>query len=280
MIVAIIDRAMTQFGGVIILITGFALLFLASEILRVRGGFAPESTRKLVHVLSGVSILALPYLPISKLTFVVLGISFTVGLFATHQFGLLPSIHAVPRKSVGAIVFPLAMVFLLLLPEPRGVVFTLSVLLLAIPDAVSGIIGVRYGKRLYYIADYRRSAEGSIAFFVTALPLSWGLLHLQGGYALLPALAGALILSVVVTVVEAISVWGWDNLTIPVASAGILTMMQNQNFPQSHDSHAIIVVGMILAILALYRILVMSVARAMGTFIIGYGAYALFVIYS
>ena len=87
-------------------------------------------------------------------------------------------------------------------------------------------------------------------------------------------------MSVVVTVVEAISVWGWDNLTIPVASAGILTMMQNQNSLLSHDSHAIIVAGMILAILALYRILVMSVARAMGTFIIGYGAYALFVIYS
>ena len=271
---------MTQFGGVIILITGFALLFLASEILRVRGGFAPESTRKLVHVLSGVSILALPYLPISKLTFVVLGISFTVGLFATHQFGLLPSIHAVPRKSVGAIVFPLAMVFLLLLPEPRGVVFTLSVLLLAIPDAVSGIIGVRYGKRLYYIADYRRSAEGSIAFFATALPLSWGLLYLQGGYSLMTALYGALILAVVITVIEAISVWGWDNLTIPVVGAGILTVMQMQNFPESYHVHTITVAVMILASLGMYRIGAISIGRVMSTFIVGYGAYTILIIFT
>ena len=94
------------------------------------------------------------------------------------------------------------------------------------------------------------------------------------------ALYGALILAVVITVIEAISVWGWDNLTIPVISAGILTVMQMQNFPESYHVHAITVAGIILASLGIYRIWAISIGRVMGIFIIGYGAYTILIIFT
>jgi phytol kinase len=94
-------------------------------------------------------------------------------------------------------------------------------LVLGLADGVAEPVGVRWGRNKYRVpavtggAPAHRSVEGSAAVFVTTFAVvfwTWA-----------PATAGlALVVAAVVTVVEAFSPHGLDNLSIPVAVGGIL----------------------------------------------------------
>jgi phytol kinase len=100
-------------------------------------------------------------------------------------------------------------------------------------DSMASIIGQRYGHYQFSIGKRTRSLEGSIAmlfwsWLTTSLALfampyllgrpliDWMLALIYGG-----------IVAIVATVVEALSPWGLDNLTIPTASVLILHLLRN-----------------------------------------------------
>lgn len=88
---------------------------------------------------------------------------------------------------------------------PREVAVT-AMLFLSLGDTAAEMGGKYFGKNKIF----RRSVEGSIAFFLVALPLAWAILG-DWRVAGLSALAG--------TLVELFSFEVDDNLTVPIGSA-------------------------------------------------------------
>jgi phytol kinase len=92
-------------------------------------------------------------------------------------------------------------------------------------DGLAPVIGAAYGRHVYYIHTSTRTLEGSIGFFVAGLIATWLALWLMPGEpAVTPAAAvlPALVVMAVTTIVEAVSIWGLDNLTITAAAILIL----------------------------------------------------------
>lgn len=98
---------------------------------------------------------------------------------------------------------------------------------------MAGIVGERYGHYRYTVGKHTRSLEGSVAmlfwsWITTSLALfampyllgkpliNWTLALIYGG-----------VVALVCTLVEALSPWGLDNLTIPAAAALMLHMLRN-----------------------------------------------------
>jgi phytol kinase len=94
-------------------------------------------------------------------------------------------------------------------------------------DAIAEPVGVRFGKHKYKVPSLKkvqvaeRSLEGSLSVFAVSLVLS--LLFFVYLYQLPSAkvLIASLVLSVVLTLVEAVSFHGADNFTIQVAASGM-----------------------------------------------------------
>jgi phytol kinase len=89
------------------------------------------------------------------------------------------------------------------------------------------VVGKAYGRRHYSIHTSTRSVEGSLGFFVACLLFTWLALWGMGGspaIAPLAALLPALAVTVVATLVEAVSIWGLDNLTITAVAILILQL--------------------------------------------------------
>ena len=84
----------------------YLLLFGGTEALKRRAGISPVITRKVLHVASAMVACILPFwLPPAEI--VGMAALFAGLLALSKTFKILSSIHDVPRKTWGEVVFPL-----------------------------------------------------------------------------------------------------------------------------------------------------------------------------
>ncbi|HHH41320.1 MAG TPA: phosphatidate cytidylyltransferase [Chloroflexi bacterium] len=195
----------------------------AAEGLRRWRGYPTEFTRKFIHIAVGMwaygTVLLFrsrAFAVIPPLTFVVLNaISYWRGTFKAMETG--------EKENLGTIYFPLAFAALvwLLWDEPHLLVASLMPMTWG--DALAAVVGRRVGRHRYTVFGSTRSLEGSAVMFLagwaaTAVPL----LLLAPGASPIAALLTAAITAGGAALVEAVSPWGLDNLTVPAVSAAVL----------------------------------------------------------
>jgi phytol kinase len=131
--------------------------------------------------------------------------------------GLLTSL-CVPRPSLGAELFPVAVLVAFALAGDRLWLYAAALLVLALADTAAALVGTLAGRVEYRVWGERRTLEGSLAFLVTCFPCLAIPLALAGAGGTLAALLAA----VVCTAVEAVTPRGTDNVFLPVTVCALL----------------------------------------------------------
>lgn len=200
------------------------LLLVATELMWRSGQVHVETSRKIVHMGTGVIVAFMPFFIRYELI-QLLSLAFLVVVVASYKLHFFQSIHAVKRFTLGEILYPVGIGVCALL-EPAAWIFTAAILHLAIADSVASVVGHRWGKRTrYYIVTHGKSLVGSAAFFVTsALILAATIPFVMASS--LPSLPLLLIFCpLVLTALENLSLFGSDDLTIPVAVIVLLSSL-------------------------------------------------------
>ena len=148
----------------------------------------------------------------------VLAVSLVVSavFVVTQRLRILPSLHGVARQSRGSEYYPLALFLTFVLAYDQPALYISAVLVLAVADAFAALVGVRYGSIHYEVEDSTKSLEGSLIFLVVAfLAIHLPLLLMTD---LPPAgtVLAALLVATLVTMFEAVSLHGADNLFVPI----------------------------------------------------------------
>lgn len=214
----------SEFGTALIVAAVFLSLVGLGEILRGLNLCSQEATRKFVHLTGGVVSLSFAYLFKSHWTILGLCIAFVSLMVFTKKFGLLPSVHGVKRKSSGDLLHPIAiyLTFSVTSHMERPDFYLISIMVLSVSDALAAIIGVSYGFKVFRVEEEKKSIEGSFIFLLsTFLIVHLGLLLLTHTGRIESVLI-ALLIAVLVTCFEAISLGGADNIIIPFGTLFIL----------------------------------------------------------
>jgi phytol kinase len=98
---------------------------------------------------------------------------------------------------------------------------------MAYGDSAASIVGEKYGKRKYRVLA-SKSLEGSLAMlFVSILSLIVGFVFFSAFYPLsvMRSVFFVVITAFVATVVEGLSLLGFDNLTVPLLCASIFLLL-------------------------------------------------------
>lgn len=195
-----------------------AALFVAAELWKRSGRAKPEWTRKLVHIGAGLLALPLPWIFETHVPILVMGSLFTLALLMTKRGGLLRSVHGVDRRSLGELIYPSAiyLTFLLTGDVEHRHLYPIPILALALADALSGLVGMRHGRHIFRVLGEKRSLEGSLAFFLCCTTTTLALLLVSTGLAPPAALGIACVVGLTGGAVEAVSIHGTDNITVPV----------------------------------------------------------------
>ena len=206
---------------------GLILLTLVSVVVSLawakrRWRIHPEIPRKCVHIAMGLVLLSLPWLfdssvPVMVLAILTTGCMLLLRFAAGRNWKVGQVIHWSGReqRSVGDLIFPISIFFLFLCAQGDRVLYCLPLLFLTFSDPLASLVGLRWGRTRWWIS--RKTLEGSAGFFFstflcTALPLA-----VFTNTASTACFYIALLTGILVTLAEAASPRGLDNLTIPLA---------------------------------------------------------------
>ena len=203
----------------------FLLLFVIAEIAYKKGADV-EFTRKFVHFGGAFVTIFFPFIIHSHWTVLALAIAFAGIMIFTKKLNLLQSVHGVTRKSEGALYHPIAIYSCFLYAEilQQPWFYVISILILAISDASAALVGKSYGAYEYVVeVGTRKTMEGSVTFFLTSFLITHLILLLTTSTGRVESVLIALLISIIVTIFEGVSLKGADNLFIPLATMFILS---------------------------------------------------------
>ena len=188
-----------------------------------RRGVASATTRKIVHVGVGSWIVPTYLLFESKWWAVAPALGFVLVNALSFRFRLIRSMEG-EQRNVGTILYPLSIALLLAwsFGTPKAPCGAAGVLAMTYGDAAASLVGRRFGRRHYRVGSQTRTLEGSLAMaIVSYLAMLGALLSMDVPLAAMPWLALG-IAALLATLLEAISLFGFDNLLVPLGAAAAL----------------------------------------------------------
>lgn len=251
----------------------FGVVLLA-ELVRYLMKWSSEATRKLVHILVGILVATTPYLFESKWPMVGLGVLFVLFDFIAVKKNMLKGMHGTKRNSYGTVFYPISFVILvLLLWDHSKIILVISMLIMALSDAFAAIVGEKVSKPVVlHFGPEVKSVQGSATMFLTTfLIIFFSLLffpHLENATLALPfILWTALVVSIIATVSEAISIQGSDNFSVPLLSAFALHFMLNSPVTDLTAFSLGMFLSLVVAVLS-YKVKFLDAGGSATTFIL------------
>jgi dolichol kinase len=214
----------------IALLASFAYVFAAigvAEGLRKWRGYGVDFTRKFIHIAVGMWSFGTVLLFERRAFAIIPPLSF-VGINALSYWrGTFQAMETGERGKLGTIYFPISFAVLVWLLWDRPHLLVASLMPMTWGDALAAVIGRRVGKNRYTVLGSTRSLEGSAVMFLASLVATFVPLVLMATGMISPvAIVGAATVTALgAAVVEAVSPWGVDNLTVPAISALILVLL-------------------------------------------------------
>jgi len=174
-----------------------------------------EISRKTVHILVGCFVAFWPYY-LSWTDIELIGVAFFVGVYISKQFKLFKAIHSVQRSTYGELFFAIS-VFAVAFITHDKLVYATAILSMGLADGLAAIFGTYFGQRnRYKVFGITKSVVGSLIFFITVVALLANYRH----HVLNPHEALAyVVLALIATALENVSIGGLDNLSVPLLIA-------------------------------------------------------------
>ena len=202
----------------------FAVLMMGEGLGRwvFKGGTA--FTRKFVHIGVGMWVVGTVLLFESWQAAIIPPLSFVVINYVSYRRDVFKAIELADKRNLGTVYFPISFAVLIALCWTVPAVLVGSLMTMTWGDAMASIVGQRWGKRRLPGVLRRKSWEGSAAM-LAASSVSVLIALVGFGVAGGQAAVYALITASVAALLEALTPWGLDNLTVPLASAGVLALL-------------------------------------------------------
>ena len=213
--------------GIIIATLYIFIIIGLAELLRKWRGYSSNFTRKVIHIGVGMMSWALIFVFTSPWPFIIMCMLFAVLLYLDFRFGFFPAMASKDKNNMGTVYFPIAAAATVFVFWDQPPLMVAALMPLTWGDGLAPVVGRAYGKRPYYIKNHKRTVEGSLGFFVFGFVFTWLALWLMPGLpevAPVAAILPASTVMVLTTMVEAVSLWGIDNLTITAVAILILSV--------------------------------------------------------
>ena len=212
-----------QLLGVAAVAVWLAAVLLTALAVRRRWPHQKEWSRKVVHIGTGAVVLLAWAFAIPRDLALGAAALVTVGTALNHRFRLLPAVEDVGRHSYGTIAYGASITILLALFWPQQPLpVAAGVLVMACGDGLAGLVGPQINSPRWRIFGQTKSLAGTAAMAFT----SWLVLVLligvaQATEAPAPSLVAAAVIAVAATGLEQLSSFGFDNLSVPLATASL-----------------------------------------------------------
>jgi phytol kinase len=182
-----------------------------------------EFTRKFVHVAVGMIAFPLVLLFLDWYLAIIPPLVFILVNYLSYRRQIFQGMETGEKNQLGTVYFPISFSILIPLLWSHPALLVASLMPLTWGDAFAAVVGKRWGEHTYNAFGQTRSLEGSLAMFAFSFVATTVALVVFG-QPVTSSLTWGLLTAVAATLVEAVSPWGIDNLTVPLISALVLVI--------------------------------------------------------
>lgn len=206
----------------------FIIILFAGDFLYFVYKVKAEYSRAFTHFAAGISCLFFYHAFDSPCFVIAICIQSILFTLLTDRFGVFRSHHGVGRKTLGSPLFFSGVLcsFLAAVYFQDKYLFYLPVLILAVSDPLAAVAGMKFTTRklpsVFTLKNSGKTFAGSAVFFISSTLLLLTVLLFFIGMPLHFGILISLFVALIATTVEAISIYGIDNLSVPVASMLLL----------------------------------------------------------
>lgn len=200
--------------GLILSYTYIGVVIMAAKLVEKKG---KEASRKFIHILLGFWWI-FPMIFFTNVYIAVIGpLSFVVINYLSCKTNLIKIMEREEEDGYGTVYYAVSLLILTILT--LGIfnnpdVGFIAVLTMALGDGFAALIGKNVNSKKYYVRGNQKSIAGSITMFLISAILIGGYLLMAGtGLWILKTI----IIATIVTILEAISIKGTDNITVPIS---------------------------------------------------------------
>ncbi len=195
------------------------------EGLRKWRGYSTEFTRKLIHISVGLWAFGTVLLFQHWYFAIIPPLSFVALNYISYRREIFKAVETGEKGNLGTVYFPISFAVILYLLWTRPNLLVASLMPMTWGDALAAVLGRLYGQRKYSVLGSTRSVEGSLAMFFFSWLSTFLALWLLPPLGWQTSLLYSLAVAVFATLVEALSPWHMDNLTVPLLSAALLYLI-------------------------------------------------------
>lgn len=198
---------MNQYVIAIIGFLSFGIFLVILEILARRYKLSSEWVRRISHIFAALFTIYFSFHLESFFLLTTLAI-FSVVMLTSRVLKIFNHIHAVSRTTIGEELLPIGFIAAYLISSGKIEIFVPSILVIGFADPITGIVMQKWGKH----------SLGILTFVIVTIPI---LLLFTNA-----SLIATIVITLCVAVIERISPYGTDNLSIPTATALLLSSIK------------------------------------------------------
>jgi phytol kinase len=204
----------------------FAMIGIA-EGLRKWRGYSVDFTRKFIHIAVGMWAFGTVWLFANRTFAIIPPLAFIFINAYSYWQGTFQAMETGEKGKLGTVYFPLSFVLIVWFLWDQPHLLVASLMPMTWGDALAAVMGNRYGRRMYSFAGSTRSVEGSLTMFLASWVATLVALSLLAPdqITFTTAIGISAATAFGATVVEGVSPWGIDNLTVPASSVAILLLL-------------------------------------------------------
>jgi phytol kinase len=179
-----------------------------------------EQSRKIVHIGTGNVIALAWFLQLPAWVGITSAVLAAIITLVSYWLPILPGVNSVGRKSYGTFFYSVSMGLLIAIfwPLHHPEYAVVGILVMAWGDGLAAIIGQGWGRHPYQIWGNSKSLEGTATLLSVSYLITTITLYIINGNLPIVWLVGIPV-AIVAVLLESLSQFGLDNLTLPLGVA-------------------------------------------------------------
>lgn len=217
---------MRNLFGIIASIVYIVLVFLGGKLFEKSG---KEASRKFIHImLANWWIIAMVFFD-NVWSAALLPFLFVIINYASYKFNIIKVMEREEgeenKDSLGTVYYAISLLILALItfgPLKNPLIGLCGIAVMGYGDGLAAVIGQSVKSKKFKIANNTKSVAGCLTMFiVTLMILSGFYVYTNVSYWLIKSI----FIAVLLTIVEAVSIKGTDNLTVPLLTSGLAFLL-------------------------------------------------------
>lgn len=208
--------------GLIVSYVFIGIIIVAAKFFEKAG---KEASRKFIHIMLANWWLIAMFFFENAIWASIAPLSFVVINYISYKKDVISVMERDKQDGLGTVYYAIALLFMAIFTFgiiKRPEIGLCAIFIMGYGDGLAAVIGKSVNSYKYKIGNTEKSAAGSATmFFVTFVIIAIFLCSINSNLWLIKSI----ILSAMLTVIEAVSIKGTDNITVPVISSLLLTLI-------------------------------------------------------